>query len=63
MGMSKVMDETMRDGAAVKAVGLSPEAVRRLWQAFIDNDQGVYWSRVWAIFVLIRWCHRHRAFI
>lgn len=62
MGMSKVMDETMRDVAAVKATGLNPEAVRRLWQAFIDNNQGVYWSRVWAIFVLIRWCHRHRAF-
>ena len=63
MGVSKVMDQTMRDGAAVKATGLNPEAVRRLWQAFLDNSSEVYWSRVWAIFVLIRWCHRHRAFI
>jgi asparagine synthase (glutamine-hydrolysing) len=63
MGVGKVMDQAMRDDLAVKAIGLNPEAVRRLWQAFLDNDSEVYWSRVWAIYVLIRWCHRHQVLL
>jgi asparagine synthase (glutamine-hydrolysing) len=58
-GLGKVMDQTMRDPAAVRGVGLDPEAVRRLWTAFLDGAPGMYWSRVWAVFVLIRWCQRH----
>jgi hypothetical protein len=23
------------------------------------NEAAVYWSRIWALYVLIRWCHRH----
>jgi asparagine synthase (glutamine-hydrolysing) len=45
---------------AVKAVGLRPDAVGRLWQAFLAGSPGVPWSRVWAVFVFVRWCHRHR---
>lgn len=60
-GLGKVMDETMRDPVAVKPTGLNPEAVRRLWQAFLDGAPGIYWTRVWAMYVFIRWCHRHGA--
>jgi len=59
--LGKVMDQTMRDPLAVKPAGLSSEAVRRLWQAFLDGAPGIYWSRVWAVYVLIRWCQRHGA--
>jgi asparagine synthase (glutamine-hydrolysing) len=62
-GMSKVMAQTMCDPAAVKPTGLNPDAVRRLWQAFLDGTPGLYWSRVWAIYVLIWWCHRHRVYL
>jgi len=62
-GVGKVMDQTMRDPAAVTPTGLNPEAVRRLWQAFLDGAPGLYWSRVWAVYVLIRWCHRHKAYL
>ena len=58
-GLHKVMDETMRDPRAVAQVGLDPDAVGRLWRAFLDGAPGVYWSRVWAVYVLLRWCHRH----
>jgi len=61
-GLSKTIDETLRDPAAVSAAGLNPEPVRRLWQAFRDGAPGLYWSRIWAIYVLIRWCHRHHVF-
>jgi len=63
MGLGKVMDQAMRDPVAVKPTGLNPEAVRRLWQAFLDGVPRIYWSRVWAIYVFIRWCHRHRAYV
>lgn len=60
-GVGKLMDQTMRDPVAVKPTGLNPEVVARLWQAFLDGAPGLYWTRVWAIYVLIHWCHRHGA--
>lgn len=57
--LGRAMDGTMRDPAAATAAGLRPRAVERLWRAFLGGAPGVYWSRVWAIYVLIRWCQRH----
>jgi asparagine synthase (glutamine-hydrolysing) len=62
LGLGKVMDRTMRDPQAVRAVGLDPETVRRLWVAFQEGAPGIYWSRVWAVYVLIRWCQRQGVF-
>jgi len=61
-GLKDVMNETMRDPEAIAPVGLNPVAVERLWQAFLDGAPGMYWSRVWSVFVFIRWCHRNRVF-
>jgi asparagine synthase (glutamine-hydrolysing) len=58
-GLRQVMDQTMRDPGAAQQAGLAPDAVRRLWQGFLDGKSSIYWSRVWAIFVLIRWCQRN----
>jgi asparagine synthase (glutamine-hydrolysing) len=63
MGVGKVIDQTMRDPAAVKPTGLNPAAVLRLWQSFLDGAPGLYWSRVWAIYVLIQWCHRNNVYL
>ena len=62
-GLKRAVDDTLRDSAAVAAVGLQPEAVARLWKAFLDGAPGLYWSRVWAIYVLVRWCQRHRVLL
>ena len=56
--LGKVMDRTMRDAQAVRSVGLDPETVRRLWVAFQEGAPGIYWSRVWALYVLVRWSQR-----
>jgi len=61
-GLKNTMDQTLRDPQAVAPTGLSPAAVERLWRAFLAGAPGIYWSRVWAVYVLIRWCHRHRVF-
>jgi asparagine synthase (glutamine-hydrolysing) len=62
-GLGGTIDATLRDPAAVKATGLDPEAVARVWRAFQDGNAGIYWSRVWALYVLVRWCHRHRVLV
>jgi len=61
-GLKTVIDQTLRDPKLVAPVGLNPAAVERLWQAFLDGAPGMYWSRVWSLFVLIRWCHRNHVF-
>jgi asparagine synthase (glutamine-hydrolysing) len=61
-GLKDAMDQTLRDPQAIVPVGLDPAAVERLWQAFLDGAPGMYWSRVWSVYVFIRWCHRNRVF-
>jgi hypothetical protein len=45
-----------------RVAGLNPDAVQRLWRSFLDGAPGMYWSRVWSVYVFIRWCHRNRVF-
>jgi asparagine synthase (glutamine-hydrolysing) len=61
-GLKDVMDRTLRDSQAVAPAGLDPTAVERLWAAFLAGAPGIYWSRVWSVYVFIRWCHRNRVF-
>jgi asparagine synthase (glutamine-hydrolysing) len=51
------------DGEMCRAAGLDAKAVERLWKAFEQNAPGLYWSRVWSIFVLLDWLARHRVSI
>jgi asparagine synthase (glutamine-hydrolysing) len=61
-GLKDVVDQTLRDPQAIAPTGLDPAAVERLSQAFHDGAPGIHWSRVWSIYVFIRWCHRNRVF-
>ena len=61
-GLRAAMDQTLRDPQAIIPTGLNPAALERLWRAFLDGAPGIYWSRVWAVFVFVRWCHRNRVF-
>jgi len=61
-GLRRVMDETLRDPSALRQAGLEPASVERLWRSFLDGAPGVYWSRVWAIYAFVRWCHRNGVF-
>jgi asparagine synthase (glutamine-hydrolysing) len=62
-GLGSMIDGTMRDPEAIRPTGLDPQSVERLWQAFLDGAPGLYWSRIWAIYVFIRWCHRHQIYL
>ena len=61
-GLKAAMDQTLRDPQAIIPTGLNPAALERLWRAFLDGAPGIYWSRVWAVYVFVRWCHRNRVF-
>jgi asparagine synthase (glutamine-hydrolysing) len=61
-GLKDGMDQTLRDPQAIGPAGLDPAAVERLWRAFLEGAPGMYWSRVWSVYVFIRWCHRNRVF-
>jgi asparagine synthase (glutamine-hydrolysing) len=61
-GLKDAMDQTLRDPQAIAPAGLDPVAVERLWRAFLEHAPGMYWSRVWSVYVFIRWCHRNRVF-
>ncbi|MBL8861134.1 MAG: asparagine synthase (glutamine-hydrolyzing) [Planctomycetes bacterium] len=54
------VDGVLSDQDACRSAGLDPAAVARLWNAFLAGAPGLYWSRVWAVFVLCRWCREHR---
>ncbi|MBK8012619.1 MAG: asparagine synthase (glutamine-hydrolyzing) [Deltaproteobacteria bacterium] len=54
------IEETLGDFALCRSVGLDRDAVLRLWRAFQADAPGIYWSRVWGIFVLLAWCRRHK---
>jgi asparagine synthase (glutamine-hydrolysing) len=60
--LGEVMGRTLRDPALVAPTGLDPGAVERHWLAFQQGAPGLYWSRLWAVYVLVRWCHRHGVF-
>ena len=61
-GLKAAMDQTLRDRQAVARVGLDSTTVEQLWRAFLEGAPGIYWSRVWSVYVLIRWCHCNRVF-
>jgi asparagine synthase (glutamine-hydrolysing) len=59
-GLGQAIDGTMRDTQAIGSTGLDPAAVAQLWDAYRTGASGLYWSRIWAIYAYVRWCHRHR---
>lgn len=56
--LSADIDAVFADVDACRAVGLEQHAVAKLWTAFKSGAPGIYWSRIWALYVLLRWCDR-----
>jgi asparagine synthase (glutamine-hydrolysing) len=52
--------EVFADRALAESVGFRPQALDRLLRAFRAGAPGIYWSRVWAPYVFLQWCRRHR---
>ncbi len=58
-GLRDRVADTFRDEGLCRQAGLNPGAVARLWAAFEAGSTGLYWSRIWSIFVLLWWCRRY----
>ncbi len=58
-GLSQSVGDLLQDNSACAAVGLHGPTVAKLWNAYQCGAPGLYWSRVWALYILIHWCHTH----
>ena len=52
--------EVLADRNLCEAAGLDHATVGKLWRSFSAGAPGMYWSRIWVVFVLLRWCREHR---
>jgi hypothetical protein len=53
------METLLSDPELTRRVGLRGDAVRTLWRSFGEGRAGLYWSRIWATYVLLSWCQTH----
>lgn len=58
--LGQEVGSTLLDAPLVASAGLQPEAVASLWRAFSAGAKGLYWTRIWALYALIRWVRVHR---
>jgi asparagine synthase (glutamine-hydrolysing) len=54
-----VIDSTFQDQDLIAGVGLRPDAIAQLWRSYQSGAPGLYWSRIWSLFVLLIWCRTH----
>jgi asparagine synthase (glutamine-hydrolysing) len=54
------MDAMFADPGLAARAGLRGPAVQTLWRSFLAGRPGLYWSRVWALYVLLSWCQAHQ---
>ena len=60
--LSARLNQVFGDINLIHACGLNAEATSRLWRAYKAGAPGIYWSRIWGLFVFLTWCRRHRVF-
>ncbi len=55
------VDEVLIGGKEIQEkLGLSPEKISKIWSSYLSSSNDSFWSRPWALFVLIRWCDKNR---
>jgi len=58
--LSDQINEVFNDTDHIKNCGLNPKVINDLWLTYQSNSPGVYWSRIWALYVYLDWCQRHK---
>jgi len=61
--LGDTVGEMLRDPVLVAPTGLSPRAVNDLWTTYLDHPGRIDWSRVWALYAFVRWCHRNHVYV
>ena len=57
------VDEVLHNTSLCQAVGIYPPAAARLAHAFQSGQPGIYWTRLWMLYVLLWWCREYRVTI
>jgi asparagine synthase (glutamine-hydrolysing) len=52
------VDAVLTDRSLMASVGLSPQGVADLWQAYRSGAPGLYWTRIWCLYALAVWARR-----
>jgi asparagine synthase (glutamine-hydrolysing) len=50
------IDKQFRDKELCESLGLNQEKIFNVWQAYQIGTPGLYWSRIWSLYVLLWWC-------
>jgi asparagine synthase (glutamine-hydrolysing) len=53
------MAAVLTDPQSCRRSGIRADTVATLWRSFVEGRAGLYWSRVWAVYVLLAWCETH----
>jgi asparagine synthase (glutamine-hydrolysing) len=53
------MESVFTDDGLVARAGLRGDIVRTLWRSFAEGRPGLYWTRIWGLYVLLDWCRQH----
>jgi asparagine synthase (glutamine-hydrolysing) len=56
--LGDTIERTLTNSDLCRSVGLDPQTTSQLWTAFKRADSGLYWSRIWSVFVYLRLCER-----
>jgi asparagine synthase (glutamine-hydrolysing) len=54
------IDAIFGDRRLCRQTGLDPTTLQSIWRTFRDTPRAIYWTRIWALYVLLYWCDRHR---
>ncbi len=49
------VDVILSDDQAAQAIGVNLKACQNIWRQFLAHNDGITWSRVWGLYVLLRW--------
>lgn len=52
------IQDALLNPARLERVGLHAAGVRAVWERFLARQQGMTWSRPWALYTLVRWAEQ-----
>lgn len=57
--LAPAIEDCFADPALCARVGLQSPRLLELWSAYKAGSPGIYWTRIWSLFTLLRWAEAH----
>lgn len=54
------ISELFNDEDLCLSVGINSSSLQQLLSAFNNNQPGIYWTRIWGIYILLAWCKNNQ---